>query len=63
MTAGNLTYNVRTIQVSEGELTAYTVDDENVGVLFTGVSYREAYGFSGNSFHFFFLFFFFLVLF
>lgn len=49
VTAGNLTYNVRTIQVPAGELTAYTVDEEKFGLMFAGVSYYEAYGFSGNS--------------
>lgn len=47
--AGNLRYNVRTIRVSAGELTAYTVDEEKFGLMFAGVSYYEAYGFSGNS--------------
>lgn len=46
---GNLTYNVRTIQVPAGELTAYTVDEEKFGLMFAGVSHDEAYGFSGNS--------------
>lgn len=49
ITAANLIYNVRTIQVSAGELTAYTVDDKKFGLMFAGVSYYEAYGFSGNS--------------
>lgn len=48
VTAGNLTFNVRTIQVPAGELTAYTVDEEKFGLLFSGVSYSNAYGFSGN---------------
>lgn len=48
MTAGNLTFNVRTIQVPAGELTAYTVDEEKFGLMFAGVSYSKAYGFSGN---------------
>lgn len=47
--AGNLTYNVRTIKVLSGELTAYTVDEEKFGLMFAGVSHYEAYGFSGNS--------------
>lgn len=47
--AGNLTYNVRTIKVPSGELTAYTVEEEKFGLMFAGVSYYEAYGFSGNS--------------
>lgn len=46
---GNLTYNVRTIHVPAGELTAYTVDDEKFGLMFVGVSIYKAYGFSGNS--------------
>lgn len=49
VTAGSLTYNVRTIQVPAGELTAYTVDEEKFGLMFAGVSLYEAYGFSGNS--------------
>lgn len=47
--AGNLTYNVRTIKVPSGELTAYTVDEEKFGLMFAGISRYEAYGFSGNS--------------
>ncbi|XP_078327993.1 IgGFc-binding protein-like [Crassostrea virginica] len=46
---GNIKYNVRTIQVTDGELTASTVDGERFGLMFTGVTYYEAYGFSGNS--------------
>lgn len=49
VTTGNVTYNVRTIQVPAGELTAYTVDEEKFGLMFAGVSSYEAYGFSGNS--------------
>lgn len=49
VTAGNLTYNVRTIKVPSGELTAYTVDEEKFGLMFAGVSRYKAYGFSGNS--------------
>lgn len=48
VTAGNLTFNVRSIQVPAGELTAYTVDEEKFGLMFAGVSYSKAYGFSGN---------------
>lgn len=46
---GNVTYNVRSIRVAEGELTASTVDGERFGLVFAGVTYYEAYGFSGNS--------------
>lgn len=47
--AGNVTYNVRSIRVKEGELSASTVDGERFGLMFSGVTYYEAYGFSGNS--------------
>nr|XP_022307491.1 IgGFc-binding protein-like [Crassostrea virginica] len=43
------TYNVRVIKVSEGELTASTVDGEPFGLICTGVAFNKAYGFSGNS--------------
>lgn len=46
---GNVTYNVRSIRVVEGELTASTVNGERFGLVFAGVTYYEAYGFSGNS--------------
>nr|XP_022307178.1 IgGFc-binding protein-like [Crassostrea virginica] len=42
-------YNVRVIKVSEGELTASTVDGERFGLICNGVASAEAYGFSGNS--------------
>lgn len=47
--AGNASYNVRLVRVSEGELTVSSVDGERVGLLFSGVTIDEAYGFSGNS--------------
>ena len=46
---GHTTYNVRSINVTEGELTASTVNGEQFGLMFSGISYYEAYGFSGNS--------------
>ena len=46
---GYTTYNVRSINVTEGELTASTVNGERFGLMFSGISYYEAYGFSGNS--------------
>lgn len=49
VSTGNVTYNVRSIRVAEGELTASTVDGERFGLMFAGVTHHEAYGFSGNS--------------
>lgn len=49
VSAGNDTYNVRSIRVPEGELTASTVNGERFGLMFAGVTEYEAYGFSGNS--------------
>nr|XP_022311579.1 uncharacterized protein LOC111116846 [Crassostrea virginica] len=49
VSVGNIKYNVRTVQVTDGELTASTVDGERFGLMFTGVTDHEAYGFSGNS--------------
>ena len=49
VSVGNIKYNVRTVQVTDGELTASTVDGERFGLMFTGVTIDEAYGFSGNS--------------
>lgn len=47
----NITYNVRSIhvRVAEGELTASTMNGDRFGLIFAGVTYYEAYGFSGNS--------------
>lgn len=42
------TYNVKSVQVPEGELTAFTLNGEVFGMVFTGVKKHEAYGFSGN---------------
>ncbi|XP_078329766.1 IgGFc-binding protein-like isoform X2 [Crassostrea virginica] len=47
--ANTFTYNVRVIKVSEGELTASTVDGERFGLICNGVGSVKAYGFSGNS--------------
>ena len=47
--ANTFTYNVRVIKVSEGELTASTVDGERFGLICSGVASYEAYGFSGNA--------------
>lgn len=47
--AGNASYNVRLVRVIEGELTVSSVDGERFGLLFSGVTTDEAYGFSGNS--------------
>ncbi|XP_052694955.1 IgGFc-binding protein-like isoform X2 [Crassostrea angulata] len=49
LSVGNATYNVRSIRVEEGELRASTVNGERFGLMFAGVTYYEAYGFSGNS--------------
>lgn len=46
--AGNITYNVRTIRVAEGDLTAWALDGEKFGMLFSGVQIAEAYSFSAN---------------
>lgn len=45
----NITYNVRSIRVAEGELTASTMNGDRFGLIFAGVTEYEAYGFSGNS--------------
>lgn len=45
----NITYNVRSIRVAEGELTASTLNGDRFGLIFAGVTEYEAYGFSGNS--------------
>lgn len=49
VSAGNIKYNVKSIRVVEGELTASTVNGERFGLMFAGVTIDEAYGFSGNS--------------
>lgn len=46
---GNVTHNVRPIRVVERELTASTVNGERFCLVFAGVTYYEAYGFSANS--------------
>lgn len=46
---GHTTYNVRSIYMREGELTAYSVNDERFGLMFSGISYYEAHGFLGYS--------------
>ena len=48
VTVGNIKYYVRTLQVTDGELTASTVDGERFGLMVTGGTNHEAYGFSGN---------------
>lgn len=45
----NISYSVRSIRVAEGELTASTMNGDRFGLIFAGVTYYEAYGFSGNS--------------
>ena len=49
LNVNNFTYNIRVIKVNEGELTTSTVDGERFGLICTGSSIDEAYGFSGNS--------------
>lgn len=46
---GNVIYNVRSIRVVEGELTASTVNRERFGLMFDGAKKFAASGFSGNS--------------
>ncbi|XP_062585270.1 uncharacterized protein LOC134246945 [Saccostrea cucullata] len=46
---GNDTYNVRSITVSQGEVTVSTTDGKGFGLMFSGTKRDEAYGFSGNS--------------
>lgn len=46
--AGNIKYSVRSIRVVEGVLTAFTLDGEQFGMLFSGVQTAKAYSFSGN---------------
>lgn len=46
--AGNITYNVRTIRVAEGVLTALALDGEKFGMFFSGVQIAQAYSFSAN---------------
>lgn len=45
---GNVTYNVRSKRVVEGELTASNLDRECFVLMFAGVREYEAYRFSGN---------------
>lgn len=40
--------NVRSIRVPEGEVTAFTLNGEVFGMVFTEVKEHEAYAFSGN---------------
>uniref|UniRef100_A0A8W8P3W0 IgGFc-binding protein N-terminal domain-containing protein n=1 Tax=Magallana gigas TaxID=29159 RepID=A0A8W8P3W0_MAGGI len=47
--AGNITYSVVSILVTQGEFKAFTSDGERFGVMVSGIKKREAYGFSGNS--------------
>lgn len=48
MLVGSDFYNVRSIRVPEGEVTAFTLNGEVFGMVFTGVKEHEAYAFSGN---------------
>lgn len=45
----NVSYNVRSIRVAEGELTASTLNGERFGLISSGVTVHKAYAFSGNS--------------
>lgn len=47
--AGNITYRVLLILVTQGEFKAFTLDGERFGVMVSGIKKDEAYGFSGNS--------------
>nr|XP_034322122.1 uncharacterized protein LOC105340014 [Crassostrea gigas] len=47
--AGNITYSVVSILVTQGEFKAFTLDGERFGVMVSGIKRGEAYGFSGNS--------------
>lgn len=47
--AGDITYSVVSILVTQGEFKAFTLDGERFGVMVSGIKKREAYGFSGNS--------------
>ena len=42
---GNTNYSVRSINVTEGELTASSVDGERFGLMFAGVKDFNSYGF------------------
>lgn len=42
----NLTYNVRSIRVPEGEVTVSTTCGEHFGLMFSGAKAHAAYGFS-----------------
>lgn len=45
----NVSYNVRSIHVTEGELIASTSNGERFGLISSGVTFYKAYAFSGNS--------------
>lgn len=47
--AGDITYSVVSILVTQGEFKAFTLDGERFGVMVSGIKKNEAYGFSGNS--------------
>ncbi|XP_061187014.1 uncharacterized protein LOC133195169 [Saccostrea echinata] len=49
ISTGNDTFNVRSITVTEGEVTVSTVNGRGFGLMFSGTKDYEAYGFSGNS--------------
>lgn len=44
-----VSYNVRSIRVAEGELTASTLNGEHFGLISSGVTVNKSYAFSGNS--------------
>ena len=46
---GNIKYSVRSIKVTEGELTTLSTDGEKFGLMVVGVKHANSYGFSGNS--------------
>lgn len=49
VSAGSVIYNVRSIRVVDGEVTTSTLNGDRFGLMFAGLTYYEAYGFSGNS--------------
>lgn len=51
MSAGSVIYNVRSIRVVDGEVATSTLNGDRFGLMFAGVAYYEAYGFSGTSLH------------
>ena len=49
VSVGHTTYNVRSINVRERELTASSVNVKRFGLMFSGILYYEAHGFLENS--------------